>query len=187
MLVLQTAAQAAAVDRSQVYAAFIDLQKAYDCNDRDLLFSAFVEELGISASTVVALRHLYTDVRAQVVVDGALSPEFPVEQGVLQGCPAFPLIFSMFMDHLEAFILQDLECRTAAERESVRVAGLLLPLLLFADDLVLLSRSLPTLQRLLAVLAAFCTANGLTVNLGKSAWVMGGCVPWGVQLDSVYY
>ena len=91
------------------------------------------------------------------------------------------------MDRLEAFILQDLECGTAAERESVHVAGLLLPLLLFADDLVLLSCSLPTLQQLLAVLAAFCTANGLTVNLGKSAWVVGGCVPWGVQLDSVYY
>ena len=91
------------------------------------------------------------------------------------------------MDRLEAFILQDLESGTVAEHEYVRVAGLLLPLLLFADDLVLLSRSLPTLQRLLAVLAAFCTANGLTVNLGKSAWVVGGCVPRGVQLDSVYY
>ena len=187
MLVLQMAAQASAVDLSQVYAAFINLRKAYDCIDHGLLFSAFVEDLSISASTVAALRHLYTDVRAQVVVDGALSPEFPVEQGVLQGCPASPLVFSLFMDRLEAFILQDLECGTAVERESVRVAGLLLPLLLFADDLVLLSRSLPTLQRLLAVLAAFCTANGLTVNLGKSAWVVGGCVPRGVQLDSVYY
>ena len=187
MLVLQTVAQAATVDRSQVYAAFINLQKAYDCIDRGLLFSAFVEELGISASTVAALRHLYTDVRAQVVVDGALPHEFPVEQGVLQGCPASPLVFSLFMDHLEAFILQDLECGTAAEHESVRLAGLLLPLLLFADDFVLLSRSLPTLQRLVVVLTAFCTTNGLTVNLGKFAWVVGGCVPRGVQLDLVYY
>ena len=179
MLVLQTAAQAAAVDRSQIYAAFIDLQKVYDCIDCCLLFSAFVEELGISASTMAALHHMYTDIRAQVVVDGALAPEFPQEQGALQGCPASPLVFSLFMDRLKAFILQELECGTVAEHESVRVAGLLLPLLLFADDLVLLSHSLPTLQRLLAVLAAFCAANGLTVNLGKSAWVVGGCVPRG--------
>ena len=78
------------------------------------------------------------------------------------------------MDRLEAYIARELESLTARERALLRTVGALVPLLLFADDIVLLARSLPVLQRLLDVLAAFCSANSLVVNLSKSAWVIGG-------------
>ena len=44
------------------------------------------------------------------------------------------------MDRLEQYILQALAPLAAGAREAVRVAGMLVPLLLFADDLVLISR-----------------------------------------------
>ena len=91
------------------------------------------------------------------------------------------------MDRLEQYILQALAPLAAGAREAVRVAGMLVPLLLFADDLVLISRQHDVLQRLLQILCQFCEVNGLTVNLGKSAWVAGGMVPRAADWGHLYY
>ena len=91
------------------------------------------------------------------------------------------------MDRLEQYILQELAPLAAGAREAIRVAGMLVLLLLFADDLVLISRQHDVLQRLLQILRWFCEANGLTVNLGKSAWVAGGMVPWEADWGHLYY
>jgi hypothetical protein len=48
------------------------------------------------------------------------------------------------------------------------LAGLAVPLLLYADDLALISTSRGGLQRLLNELEAFCTVRGLTVNIDKT-------------------
>ena len=54
------------------------------------------------------------------------------------------------------------------------MAGVYLPMLLFADDLVLLSRDRDVIQRQLDALHRFCVANGLRVNVGKTKWFVGG-------------
>ena len=54
----------ARVARSPLFAAFIDLCKAYDSIDRGALFTAFVDELGVELGTVAALRWMYEGVRA---------------------------------------------------------------------------------------------------------------------------
>ena len=86
-------------------------------------------------------------------------------------------MFSLFLDRLEAFLDQEAGTGTASEIEAVRCAGLLIPLLLFADNIAILSRSLVVLQRLMAALSVFCTRNKLVVNLGKTGWLVGGCSP----------
>ena len=63
---------------------------------------------------------------------------------------------------------------TYQEKGSIRIAGLLIPLLLFADDMVLVSRCPTMMQRLLHALSAFCDSAGLTVNLDKTVWLVGG-------------
>ena len=90
------------------------------------------------------------------------------------------------MDRLEQYILQALAPLAAGAREAVRVAGMLVPLLLFADNLVLISRQHDVLQRLLQILCRFCKVNGLTVNLGKSAWVAGCMVPQAADWGHLY-
>ena len=124
---------------------FVDLTKAYDSVDRTVLYEALVRELGVSPGTVATLRRMYTDVQACVLRDSHLSAQFPVRLGVLQGCPASPIVFSLFLDRLEAFLDREAAEGTASEIEAVRCAGLLIPLLLFADDIAVASRSLAVL------------------------------------------
>ena len=109
-----------------------------------------------------------------MVIDGSLSTEFPLNVGILQGCPAFLLVFSLYMDHLEAFVMEALASWPAADREDVWVIGVLVPLLLFVDNLVLLARSARVAMRLLDLLSAWCRHMGLTVSLTKTKWLVGG-------------
>ena len=156
---------------------FVDLTKAYDSVDRTTLFEAMVHELGVKPGTVAILRRMYSDILACVLRDSLLSSQFPVCLGVLQGCPASPIVFSLFLDRLEAFLNQEAGTGTASEIEAIRCASLLIPLLLFTDDIAIPSWSLEVLQRLVAALSVFCTRNKLAVNLGKTGWLVGGCLP----------
>ena len=121
------------------------------------------------------------------MVDGDLSDSFTVDRGVRQGCPASPLIFSLFLDRIEEYIRLHMDEWDYDERESVRMAGLLLPLLLFADDMVLVGRSVELVQRLLGVLSNFCWGAGLTVNLDKTVWMVGGEVAESWVPPTFYY
>ena len=58
--------------------------------------------------------------------------------------------------------------------DALRVAGLLVALLLFADDIALVVRSLDVLQKLMDALSEFCEAAALSVNESKTHWLRGG-------------
>ena len=51
------------------------------------------------------------------------------------------------------------------------LGAFLLPVLLFADDLVLAARKHHVAQRLLDLLHTWCEDNGLRVNTGKTKWM----------------
>ena len=50
--------------------------------------------------------------------------------------------------------------------------GVMVPLLLYADDLILMSESAAGLQKQLDALASFCEERQLTVNLSKTKVVV---------------
>ena len=102
---------------------------------------------------------------------GQLGPKFLVHKGVLQGCPCSPLVFSLFVDRLEKFLLDHATTWTQREQDSIRLGAYLLPVLLFADDLVLAARKREVAQRLLDLLESWCSKNKLQVNTDKTKWM----------------
>ena len=61
-------------------------------------------------------------------------------KGVRQGCPASPLVFSLYIDRLQAFLESNLLVHlTAFEKGALRVSDILLPSLIFADNIVFLA------------------------------------------------
>ena len=61
------------------------------------------------------------------------------------------------MDRLEAFLESNLLAHlTTPEKHALRVAGILLPSLLFADDIVFLATQQMIAQCILAILSEFC-------------------------------
>ena len=79
------------------------------------------------------------------------------------------------MDWLEAFVESIfLSHLTATEKRAIRVAGILLPSLLFADDIVFMGTDMHVVQCTLDTLSIFCAQNHLLVSLQKTEWLLWG-------------
>ena len=86
--------------------------------------------------------------------------------GVKQGCPLSPTLFELYVDGLEKHLLE------TADIDAPTLMGVMVPLLLYADDLILMSESAAGLHQQLDVLTSFCEQRQLTVNLSKTKVVV---------------
>jgi hypothetical protein len=83
-----------------------------------------------------------------------------------QGCPLSPLLFGFFIDGLEKRL-------NALEGDAPPMLGqLAVRLLLYANDLALMSHTPAGLQKQLYVLQAFCCERQLTMNVKKNKIVV---------------
>lgn len=151
-----------------IYAVFIDFRKAYDCIDRNVLWDC-LKQMGLHGNILSSIMGMYREVPLSVRVKGEQGNSFTSEVGVKQGDPLSPLLFGLLIDHIENILSKMLP------QVGVDLAGSLVRVLLYADDLVLLAESPPDLQQLLDALSAFCQLYSLTVNVRKSeAMVFNG-------------
>ena len=81
----------------KMYAAFIDLEKAYDKVWREDMWRTLAM-YGVSGRLLRAVKALYENSKARVGVEDELTECFEVRQGVRQGCPLSPWLFNVFLD-----------------------------------------------------------------------------------------
>ena len=161
------------IDRSRasgqhLFACFVDFRKAYDMVRRDLLMQSLAA-MGLHDRMLTAIVSMYWQPTMAVKVGHQVGQPFVCTRGVKQGDPLSPLLFGLFFDRIERFF----EERCAAAH-GVQLAGRLLRMLLYADDLVLLAREKVHLQGMLKILADFCDAMDLEVNVDKTCIVVFG-------------
>ena len=113
------------------FATFIDFSKAYDRIDRTLLWHK-LSNIGIDGKMFNALKSLYSNVKCTVRLNGVHSDWFKVQTGHKQGCILSHLLFNAFVNDL----IQEIR------RLHVGIPYTddeLISILLYADDIVLLS------------------------------------------------
>ncbi len=81
----------------KLYAAFMDLEKAYDRVDGKELWNV-LKIYGVGGLLMEGIKTFYREANACVKVDGELSDSFAVGVGVRQGCVMPPWLFNIFMD-----------------------------------------------------------------------------------------
>ena len=79
-----------------LYLAFIDLTKAFDTVNRDLLWMV-LSKFGCPPHFLTILREFHDGMKARVVIGGQESDPFEVLAGVKQGCVLAPVIFNLFL------------------------------------------------------------------------------------------
>ena len=90
-----------------------------------------------------------------------MSECFSRDNGVLQGESLSPTLFVSYINELESRM-------NAIEGMGVNINRVKISVLMYADDLVLLSQTKDGVQRGINALYSFCTENNLTVNTSKS-------------------
>ena len=138
----------------------MDFKKAFDSISHGALWTKLAS-LGVSNMILTLLQSMYANAISVVQLGTEVSSHFPCRKGVRQGCNLSPLLFNLFIADLE----QHLE---ADEAEGVDLMHSKLQLLLFADDLVLLSESPEALQSSINSLSKYCLKWSLQVNLTKT-------------------
>lgn len=153
------------------FLAFIDVKKAYDRVWRDGLWHK-VEATGADEHCVKMLKAMFARVIRSVHVNGGRTEEFDVTVGVPQGSVLSPLLYAIFINGLHQALRQ--------AGLGMRVYGRLVPLLLYADDIVLLARNAKELQAMLVVLQDYAKTWRFQINKKKSNVVVHGQLhkPW---------
>ena len=145
----------------QLHCCFVDFRKAFDTVPREVLW-AVLGSIGVRGRFLSCIQAMYSKDCAAVKIAAGLSKPFRCHQGVQQGSPLSPALFGIFVDALERLMQGAFGCY-APELDEHAV-----PLLLYADDLVLMSRSAAGLQSLLNKLHQFSTYHRLQVNIKKT-------------------
>ncbi len=119
----------------------MDLKKTFDIVPRDLLWHV-LEGLGIGGRILECLRSMYCQDQACLhYPKEGLTRTFLCRIGVKQGWPLSSLLFGLFIDGLEKRL-------NALEGDTPPMLGqLVVRLLLYADDLALMSHSPAGLQK----------------------------------------
>lgn len=132
-----------------IYMAFMDLSSAFDCVNRTRLWES-MRAMGVDDNLIKFLKDIHCNTTANVryAQDLRVSRVFNINRGVRQGCILAPFLFNLYINNLEEDLI-----KTGADFPYVGRRGL--PVLLYADDAVLISRTSKGLQILLESFSRF--------------------------------
>ncbi|CAN0880875.1 Putative ribonuclease H protein At1g65750 [Linum grandiflorum] len=145
----------------------IDLMKAYDRVRWSFLHETLVA-VGLEDKLIALIMSCVQSVKFQLLWNGGLTDHFIPSQGIRQGCPLSPFLFTLCMERLSHLITQavnDDEWKAI----SLSPGGPPLSHLFYADDLILFGEaSSRQVEVTLRCLSAFSAASGQAVSIEKS-------------------
>jgi len=159
--------------KQKLYCAFIDYKMAFDLIWRQALWHKLITT-GITGKLLTVIFNMYNNIKSCITVEGQSSNFFNSYIGLRQGENLSPVLFSIFVNDLESFML-DAGCNpveTELDTGNNNEVWLKLLVMLYADDTLILSETPEGLQRALNILVDYCDRWKLVVNRDKTKIVI---------------
>ena len=118
-----------------------------------------LQSLDVDKSETRLLTNLYWKQTAAVRCGDDISEWLDIKQGVRQGCVASSHLFALYTD----MIMRELD-----GIDCIRICGIVVNNLRYADDTVIVAKSEEQLQRLINVVVTKAEEKGLYLNSAKS-------------------
>ena len=183
MFVVRRLHELARKTSAALYACFVDLTKAYDSVDRELLWSV-LRRFGVPPKMLAVIRQFHDGMRARVRMDdGTCSEWFDVGQGLRQGCNLAPLLFNLFFAAMlmvavdefsgdEQVMTDMVKIRskvTEGKGKNAKVVEAVKSLwgMLYADDAGIVSRSPGSLEKMMSAIVRVAGLFRLMVSEPK--------------------
>ena len=159
--VLNSIISTSIANKKEVYGCFVDFRKAFDRVNRDCLWYKLLLA-GVKGKMYFAIKSLYENVKCCVKIGqgGIFTDSFSASQGLKQGCKISPTLFCLYINELASKLNQ--------LRKGITVGDQHVPLLMYADDIVLLANSDVDLQAQLDCLNSWCYKWRLELNQEKT-------------------
>ena len=120
------------VKKKPLYVCFVDFKKAFDKVSHLILWKKLIS-YGVGGRFLDTIRSMYSIVKSCVTSNNGLRKLFSYTRGLRQGCLLSPILFAMFLNDLNEFILE--------MASGVRIWDEQICAMLYADDLILVAES----------------------------------------------
>ena len=145
--------------KEKLFVCFVDLKKAFDSIWREGMLLKLLKS-GIGGNFYNIIKSMYCEVKCTVKTQEGFTSFFKSSIGVKQGEVLSPMLFNLYInDILDTF---------TDGCDPIKICDRKLNALLYADDLVLISRSEKGLQTCLDNLHSYCNLWKLQVNTSKT-------------------
>ena len=143
----------------KLHLCYVDVSKAYDSVNRSILWSK-LGSMGFDGEFLGCLKALYTNDSVDSVVNGISTKPVYLRRGLRQGCSLSPLLFALYISEIGSDLTRS--------SEGFELGGVTFSGLLFADDIVLISRSFHGLETLVTLVKQRCDDLRLVISPSKS-------------------
>jgi hypothetical protein len=159
IFVLKTLIDICKSKKESLFCCFIDLRKTFDTVWRNGLFYKLLT-YNVSSKFVHILQSMYTQMQSCVKIkEGCLTNSFASQIGTRQGCNISPTVFNLYLNDLPELLI---DC------DPVTMGSKMVNILMYADDIVLMSKSDHGLQKALNIVHSYFYNWRLSLNLQKT-------------------
>ena len=156
------------------FCAFIDFSQAFDSVWRSGLWRKLLDN-HINVKFFRVIHNMYMGIKSSISLNGENSTFFACDCGVRQGENLSPILFSLYLNDLEAYLIhKNLSGVTVDINDANVMIYMKLFTLLYADDTVLMAENPADLRNCLDSFASYCSQWKLNVNIGKTKIVIFG-------------
>ena len=159
ILTLRLIAEKARRHGKKIYNCFIDFQKAFDTIKHKVIW-ATLRSYDIEEKMVTLLQKIYEKAQSAVRIGKNQGEWFHIDVGTRQGDPLSPLLFIAYLERVMGHMKES--------NFGIRLSGVLVNNLRFADDISLIDEDYKSLQEQLEKTRAIAEQVGLFVNIEKT-------------------
>ena len=152
--------------KKNLYCAFMDLSRAYDVIDRNMMSTKLLE-CGVKGNFFNIIKSMYSNTKSYIKYNNLNSTLFKTNTGIKQGCNLSCLIFAVYLNDLEK-TMENRNCKGInINNRHNQYTMLKLFTLLYADDTIILANTEKDLQHSLKIYSEYCNQWKLIVNIEK--------------------
>ncbi|XP_059668918.1 uncharacterized protein LOC132314010 [Cornus florida] len=154
----------------------MDLRKAYDSVSWDFIRKT-LQLYGFSATWIKWIMQCVTSSKFSVLCNGVPTGFFAAGRGIRQGCPLFPLLFTLITDYFSTLMHQKILGGQIKLCNLVQKTSLLVSHAFYADYLfIIVKADISIAKSIDKVLKRFHEVTSLTVNKDKSSVIFSKAV-----------
>jgi hypothetical protein len=147
------------LDCNQVNAVFLDIRKAYDTIDRNVLWNKFLKQPDTETTKFIYLiKNLFNCNITKLVTLNEVSEEKYLAKGILQGSKISPILFNIFIDDAASVVNSKTN-----DWNSV--------CLMYADDLVIVNKTKKSAECAIKKLENYAIQNKFEFNTSKCKYL----------------
>ena len=160
-------------EKKKLFCSFIDFSAAFDSVWRTGLWTK-LQKQGITGKILIVIQNMYKNIKSCVTVNGESSAMFTSFCGVRQGENLSPILFSLFLNDIEAYLSRSCNGIDINHRPDETVLYLKILILLYADDTILFGENEQSFQNNLNSFYSFCEIWKLNINYSKTKVIVFG-------------